>query len=192
MDDKLFHKSTHMVGAVMRELRDTDMTKPTPCTEWNVHELVNHMVNEIAWIAPLLEGKTIAEVGKRLDGDLLQGKPWAAWQEYAAEAGRAVMATAPDAVAHLSYADKPAEAYVNEVAADLIIHGWDLAQALGKTYEIDAATTEAVRQATADIMPIARKGGYVGEALAADESASPQQKLLADYGRSSNWSAAVK
>src|SRR5215210_4998300 len=36
---------------------------PTPCAEWDVRQLVNHVVGEDRWTGPLLEGRTIAEVG---------------------------------------------------------------------------------------------------------------------------------
>src|SRR5215470_13737883 len=51
----------------------------TPCSEWNVHELVNHLVNELRWMPPLLEGKSIADVGDSLDGDLLGSDPIGVW-----------------------------------------------------------------------------------------------------------------
>ena len=45
--------------------------RPTPCVDWDVRTLVNHVVGEERWAVPLLEGRTIAEVGDSLDGDLL-------------------------------------------------------------------------------------------------------------------------
>src|SRR2546427_12764915 len=32
----------------------------TPCEAWDVRTLVNHVVGELLWVPPLLEGKTIA------------------------------------------------------------------------------------------------------------------------------------
>ena len=58
----------------------------TPCTEWDVRALVNHVVGEDRWTPPLLEGATIAEVGDRFDGDLLGADPVAAARAAAAEA----------------------------------------------------------------------------------------------------------
>src|SRR5205085_7856583 len=43
----------------------------TPCEDWDVRTLVNHVVGELLWLPPLLEGKTVADVGDRLDGDIL-------------------------------------------------------------------------------------------------------------------------
>ncbi|HMC69482.1 MAG TPA: maleylpyruvate isomerase N-terminal domain-containing protein, partial [Mycobacteriales bacterium] len=42
-----------------------DLARATPCTDWNVADLVNHVINEMLWMPPLLDGKTIADVGDR-------------------------------------------------------------------------------------------------------------------------------
>jgi uncharacterized protein (TIGR03086 family) len=189
MNDQLFHNSVHMAGAAILQLKPTDMEKPTPCSEWNVHELANHLLNEVAWVKPLLEGKTIAEVGSSLDGDLLGSDPADSWHKYCKEATDSVMATSPHAIAHLSYADKPAIDYVREVGADVLVHGWDLAKAIGMEYRIDDATAEDALKATEDIRPGARSAGLINNALPVPENASATDKLLAEFGRRSDWRA---
>ena len=56
-------------------LDDDVWSAPTPCPEWDVRALVNHIVNEDLWTVPLMEGATIDEVGDRFDGDLLGDDP---------------------------------------------------------------------------------------------------------------------
>ena len=62
----------------------------TPCTEWNVRTLVNHVTVEDLWVPPLLRGATIEEIGDRFDGDQLGDDPKAAWRTAHDEAVRAV------------------------------------------------------------------------------------------------------
>ena len=52
-----------------------------------MRDLVNHVVGEQRWVVPLLEGRTVAEVGDALDGDLLGQAP----QEAAASAAKAAV-----------------------------------------------------------------------------------------------------
>src|SRR5207245_8971838 len=46
-------------------------TSASPCEGWDVRELVNHIVSGNFWAGELARGKTIDEVGDRLDGDML-------------------------------------------------------------------------------------------------------------------------
>src|SRR5690349_24435557 len=54
---------------------DDQWKLPTPCSDWSVRDLVNHVVGEDLWTSPLMRGRSIADVGPRLDGDLLREDP---------------------------------------------------------------------------------------------------------------------
>ena len=62
-------------------------TGPTPCVEWGVRALVNHIVSGNFWAAELGRGKTIEAVGDRLDGDVLGDDPVAEYLVSAELAG---------------------------------------------------------------------------------------------------------
>ena len=47
----------------------------TPCGGWDVRALVNHVVSGNLWAAELAAGRTIEDVGDRLDGDVLGADP---------------------------------------------------------------------------------------------------------------------
>lgn len=187
MNNQLFQTAVHSVHDVIQHVSLDDMNKPTPCSEWNVRQLLNHIVSEVAWIKPLLHGKTIDEVGGVLDGDLLGDTPAEAWQAYKQEAQQAVTNAKPDTIAHLSYADKPAQAYIAEVSADMIVHGWDLARAIGLEYVIEDTIAQQCLDATKDIMPSGRQYGFIGPAITVANNASAAEKMLAEFGRSTQW-----
>src|SRR6202051_4679497 len=58
-----------------RQIGEQQWSAATPCTEWNVRLLVNHVAGEYLWVPEMLSGRTIAEVGDRLDGDVLGADP---------------------------------------------------------------------------------------------------------------------
>ena len=106
---------------------------PTPCTDWDVRALVNHVVGEDRWTKPLVDGKTIAEVGDAFDGDLLGEIPKAFGDAAADEAMTAVAERLPaGGKVHLSYGEEDIEEYISQLVADHLIHGWDLAVATGQ------------------------------------------------------------
>jgi uncharacterized protein (TIGR03086 family) len=59
---------------------------PTPCADWNVRALVNHVVGESLWTAPLLEGRRIDQVGDQFDGDVVGDDPAGAASRAAGQA----------------------------------------------------------------------------------------------------------
>jgi len=76
----------------------TDWDAPTPDVEWNVHDLVLHVVQEQQWVPQLLSGLTIPQAKRQLahlGSDL--GAEWrlyslaatAAWDEAKPDAGAA-------------------------------------------------------------------------------------------------------
>lgn len=106
--------------------------QPTPCAEWDVRDVVNHVVGENLWVPELLGGRTIAEVGDRYDGDVLGSDPVEAWSSSAQAARTAASAADPDAVVHLSFGDVPAREYLWQLTTDATVHAWDVARGTGQ------------------------------------------------------------
>jgi uncharacterized protein (TIGR03086 family) len=161
---------------------------PTPCTEWDVRALVNHVVAEDLWTAPLMGGATIEDVGDRFDGDVLGEDPLVTARA-ACEA--AVTATASAVVAgrtvHLSFGDTPAEEYAYQLAADHLVHGWDLAAATGGDRGLDLVLVDALATWYADREDLYRSAGAVAERPAGVDPSDPWDRLLHAFGRHPHW-----
>ena len=141
----LHRRALDEFGRRVHAVRPDQWGCPTPCRDWEVRTLVNHLVYEQLWVEPLLAGKTVAEVGDALDGDLLGTDPVAAWEAAAGSARSAL--TTPGALGrtvHLSYADRPATEYVRELIFDLVVHSWDLARGIDGDEKIDPELVDAV------------------------------------------------
>jgi uncharacterized protein (TIGR03086 family) len=112
-------------------IADNQWHNPTPNTDWDVTDLVRHLVYEQLWVPPLLAGRTIAEVGDAFEGDVLGDDPKGAWSAAAAAAQAAFNeAGALDRQVHLSFGDVPAPEYLWQLIVDLVAHAWDLAQGI--------------------------------------------------------------
>ncbi|MCZ7420108.1 MULTISPECIES: TIGR03086 family metal-binding protein [unclassified Micromonospora] len=160
----------------------------TPCPGWDVRTLVNHVVSEERWSVPLLAGRTIDEVGDRYDGDQLGTDPIEVAREAAAQAE--VAATSPGALertVHLSAGATPAEEYLHQLLAEHLIHGWDLAVAIGADPTMDAdAVAEAARWYSRHVADY-RRDGLVEPEVELPAGAGEQDRLLAAFGRNPDW-----
>lgn len=157
---------------------------PTPCVDWDVRALVNHLVNENLWVPELLSGRTVAEVGDRYEGDLLGDDPIKAFDTSAQAAVQAANShSALTRVTHLSFGDVPGEEYITELFADALIHTWDLARAIGASDRLDAELVARCAEWFAGAEESYRQAGVIGDHLDVPENADQQTRLLAAWGR---------
>lgn len=170
------------------QVADVQWSAPTPDREWDVRTLVNHVVYEDRWTAPLFAGSTTEEVGDRFDGDLLDGDPAGSARDAAQQAELAV--TEPGAlnrIVHLSSGDTPAEEYVRQLLADHLIHSWDLAVAIGADPLLDADAVHIAAEWFAGHEHQYRRVGLIGPHVEVPVEADEQDRLLAAYGRNPDW-----
>jgi len=181
---ELHQRSVEHFGQLVQQVREDQWDESTPCEEWSVRELVNHVAGENVWAPPLFAGQTVADVGDRFDGDLLGADPGAAWKSGAAEAIAAVHEPgAMDRTVHLSFGDFPGHEYAMQLFADMLIHGWDLARAIGADERLDPELVAALAVWFSGVADGYREVGAIGPRPNVPEQADAQTKLLADFGR---------
>lgn len=171
--------------ARVRAVGESQWGDATPCTEWNVRDLVNHVVNEDKWTRPLLEGKTIEQVGDAFDGDLLGADPGRAWREAADEAVASVRGVVNDLdrKVNVSWGQISASEYIAQLWTDHLIHAWDLARGIGGDDKLDPELVEACYQLSAPQEEMLKSSGAFGGRVEAPTGAGIQTKLLAIFGR---------
>lgn len=174
-------------GAVVLSVRPDQWSNPTPCSDWNVRALVNHLVNEQLWATPMLDGSTVQEVGDRFDGDLLGSDPAAAWESAEKEAATAFSAPgALDRTINSSMGPSPAAQYLGEMTCDLLVHRWDLGQAIDREQRFTAdelAQVEAMVTALAPMQTELQEAGLFGAPADVPVDADAQARALAAVGR---------
>ena len=179
---------TGWLSVAEREVDDWD--KPTPCTEWTLRMLVNHVVGEDRWTKPLVDGRTIAELGDSLDGDLLGADAAGAVRAAAQEAVGAVVERLPaGGLVHLSYGDENIEEYVRQLIADHLVHSWDVAAATGQDRTLDADVVADVAAWYTEREALYRSAGIVAERPSGASGSTPQDGLLLAFGRDPDWTA---
>jgi uncharacterized protein (TIGR03086 family) len=187
---ELFRRSTLGYLAAVDQVGAADWTRPTPCTDWDVRTLLNHIVYEDRWMVPLMEGTTIAAVGDRFERDLLGDDPAGNARDAAKQAEAAVSATgALDRTVQLSFGPTPAAEYVWQILAEHLVHGWDLAAGIGADRRLDPEVVRACADWFSDREQQFRDAGAIGPRKPAGDAASEQDRLLTAYGRDPNWTA---
>ena len=172
----------------VRDVSENQWDSPTPCAGWTVRDLVNHVVYEERWTPPMMAGSTVESVGTRFDGDLLGDDPTAAVED----AGRAAQAAIaePGAVrrmVHLSFGDRPAYEYGWQLAADHLIHTWDLVAATERHSRLPADLVGTIGEWFATMEEDYRSAGAIGPRPDRDPGDDPQAQLLVAFGRDPGW-----
>ncbi|WP_329597696.1 TIGR03086 family metal-binding protein [Streptomyces pseudovenezuelae] len=172
---------------VVRGIEDTALGAATPCAEYDVKELVNHLFQVIVQFQRLA-AKEPSDFGQAAADRVAEGPDWR--ERFAAEADRLVAAwSAPGAEEGTTGAmDMPARLVGSMALLDLTVHVWDLARATGQVYgEADAPVVEELTGAVAQLAPTARKMGVFGESVAVSGEASEFERLLGRTGRDPGW-----
>jgi len=155
--------------------------------EWSVADLVAHLTSEQLWVPPVLAGEEPGAVAGRLptgSEELLAGDPLTAW-ETAADAALTSWAQpgALDRTVQLSGGPTPARDYLVEMTADLTVHAWDLARAVGGVTELDAELVAAAHRYAEEHLGDDGVPGVIAAPVEVPPGADLQTRLLARFGR---------
>lgn len=123
---------------VLAAVRPAQWNAPTPCAEWDVRALVNHMTGGNLNYVSLVDGGTAAGFLAARDLDVLGADPIGAFRGSVRECADAF--AAPGALARML--DYPLGRIAGHQAlavrtADSIVHTWDLARAIGADDTLD-------------------------------------------------------
>jgi len=136
------------------------------------------------WVPELVGGRTIAEVGDRLDGDVLGEHPIDAYERSEQVAAAAFREPgAMDRPVAVSYGPVPGSVYCGHRLIDVLIHGWDIAISTGQDPTLPADLVEACWTVVdAEREELAASGAF-GTEVSVSADADQQTKLLAVLGR---------
>lgn len=167
-------------GRIVAAIKPDQLHASTPCDDYDVDGLLQHLIGGNFWVAPLVDGKTIEQVGNTLERAFDR-------DEYQASADEADAAfSSPGAMERpvaVSYGPVPAEVYAGHRFIDVLIHGWDLAKATGQDTALDPELVEACWTVISPQMELLKGSGMFGSEVAVPDDADGQTKLLAVLGR---------
>ncbi|MGW1056637.1 TIGR03086 family metal-binding protein [Micromonospora rubida] len=179
---ELLSEAAPRAVAVVRAIREDQLDLPTPCADYSVRDLVNHLYQVVVNFQELA-AKRPANWDKT---DYLTD----GWQDrFAAETERLIGAWAdPAALEGVSPGmGLPSETVGEMGLIDLTVHAWDLARATGQPFDA-APDATAVLHAFMDRMgDTGQRMGAFGAPVDAPPDASPLDLALARTGRDPAW-----
>ncbi|MCP3822086.1 TIGR03086 family metal-binding protein [Streptomyces sp. A3M-1-3] len=168
---------------VVRGVDDQELGKRTPCAEYDVRDLLNHLFHVVVNFQALAAKKDsdFSHTPDYLRGD---------WRgRFAEETGLLIAAwAAPGAEEGSTGAmNLPARTVGSMVLLDLTVHVWDLARATGQDFTPDEAGVRALAALVAQMGPTARQMKVFAEPCPVPGGVTPFEELLASTGRNPRW-----
>lgn len=179
-------KSITQAAAVVRGASSARLDASTPCTEWDVRTLTNHLL-QVAQ-ALLLAGQGEPVPDESWGRDLMGG----GWADRFDETGRAAAKawaepSAWEGMVSMGQARLPAPMIATMLASDLAIHAWDLARATGQDYHVDAGVAEAANRFLTEMGEQGRQMGIFAAPTAVADDTPAFERALALSGRDPRW-----
>lgn len=168
---------------VLKGVSKDQLADATPCAQWKVSDLINHIVGGQYFFEACAQGAPPA--GGETDfsaTDFVSAFDDGAQRSLAAFRAPGVM----DQILTLPFGQMPGSAFVGIAATDTFTHGWDLAKATGQDTNLDATLAgQLLAGARQFISPGFRSpdGGVFGLEQQAPAGASNADQLAAFLGR---------
>lgn len=178
---------------LVAQVSDDDLGKPTPCPAYTLGDLIAHVGDlALAFTAAARKaGGPYVEQARRGDAANL-GQGWreqipadlqslgTAWAEPGAWTG----------MTRIAGMDSPAEMVGLTAADEIVVHGWDMAQATGQPYACEPDLLDAAQEFLSQFAsPDAPEGPEVafGPSRLAPDDAPRLDKIVALAGRDLAW-----
>ncbi|QBR92672.1 TIGR03086 family metal-binding protein [Nocardioides euryhalodurans] len=189
MSDLDLRPAAASTAALLVGVRDDQLADPTPCPDWTVGDLVDHL-GGLAVAFTLAARKESYDAGPSADATLLEP----GWRDRVAGAlhglGEAWLAPgAFDGTTQAGPVEMPADEAALVALNEVVVHGWDLASATGQPYDPDPASVAASHAFVESFDAPADDGGLFGPRVDVPPAAEPLHHLLGATGRDPGWTA---
>ena len=124
----------------LRQVTTEDWSRSTPCSEWDVSGLVNHVLLGTRMSVQILAGMPVDEIIGGLNDDLMaDADPVESFRTFADEMVEGFSGPGGlDGMVDHPAGQFPRSMFVGFRVADAAVHAWDLATAIGHDVELDA------------------------------------------------------
>ena len=183
MDSHQYRRALLRTGHIVAGVRPEHLAEPTPCRDWDVRLLLNHIIGGNHMFADVARGGTVEASGEM--DDYTRPDPGS---NYLASAELVLAAWSEPGVmerrCRMPFGEIPAPAAVSIHFLDVVVHGWDLARATGQDTSIEPdLAAEALDISHGFLSPELRQLGAFGPEIPASADDPLHERLVAFMGR---------
>jgi uncharacterized protein (TIGR03086 family) len=191
---ELFSKCLGQATYVVKQVLPSHYANDTPDAEFDVEDLVHHMMVILNNVSKVLSGEEGLRGSRVADGSIDQDALdiSARWQAAADTVEAALAEVDLEDVVTFEDREDSIENYLLQVSGDILIHAWDLGEAIGMPVRFDPRVAETVMETT--VVPNASAlpaHTLFDQPINVPANADLQTRLLAIFGRTRSWRAAA-
>jgi uncharacterized protein (TIGR03086 family) len=143
---KLLDEGFAWTGEQVGKVQPEHLDAATPCTRWDLRALLNHMLGAMEQLAGTAAGDpdpSLLDADELARNDRIGNDPAAAFDAIVRRA-LAVWHTPGvlERTCTLPFGPRPASVVARISVSDAVVHGWDIARALGENTDIPAELAE--------------------------------------------------
>ncbi len=164
-------RALDQISDLLEHVHEENLQDPTPCQDWDVATLVGHLIGGVRKFTEAARG---------------QQPDWSAAPEPVSEGWSATFDTAADDLRQAWHAagDAATAEGVDWQVAELSVHAWDLARALGRpTDQLDAEAAERGLDFIRHNLTDDNRGNAFGAAVQLPDDAPAPDRIAAFTGR---------
>ena len=163
-------RAIDQTGDVLVHVHEDQLTRPTPCPEWQVSRLVDHLVAAPGAFLAMMRGEDV---------------DWSAEPPHVSQDWAGAFRSAADDLIHAWHQKDPSEAAgADWQTAEFAVHTWDLMRAIGRsTDDLDPEVAERGLAFMKANLSEDRRGAAFAAEQPAPEGGSAYDRLAAFAGR---------
>jgi uncharacterized protein (TIGR03086 family) len=183
MTTELLEQAISSTRGVLVNVSKQQLGDDTPCAQWKISDLINHVVGGQHWFATMVNGEVLDDAEVDFSStDFLSAFDEATGCSLAAFRADGVM----EQMLALPFGEMPGAAFLRLAATDTFTHGWDLARATGQSTDLAPELASTLLTGAKQSIPPGfrnEEGNPFGPEQTAPAGAGNADKLAAFLGR---------
>ncbi len=177
-----FERAAQGTTKVIENVSRDQLSNPTPCPEWDVKTLINHMIGANIHFAGVAAGENQQFTGDT--PDFTEGDFVTTFRESTEKMAKVFSEPgALDRTLKLQIGEMPGVFVIGIATTETALHGWDLAKATEQEPLIEDELASVLYRRVSSALTPELRGTAFGPPVEVSDDASPTDKLVAFLGR---------